>query len=83
MKSGKVAAASLDVFEGEPIKDLSHPMYDLPNLTITPHFAYYSKEALAEQHIKIAQSAAAVLRGEIPYNVLNAKAVEEYKKGKK
>ncbi|MGE4485593.1 MAG: C-terminal binding protein [Oscillospiraceae bacterium] len=80
LKSGKVGAASLDVFEGEPITDLSHPMYELDTLSITPHFAYYSKESIHEQHVKIGQTAVDVLNGKVPYNVLNAKQIAALKK---
>ena len=75
LKSGKVLAAGLDVFEGEPVTDTTHEMYSCENLTITPHAAFNSIEALPEQFEKIALTAVRVLNGELPYNVVNKAAL--------
>ncbi len=44
LKDGTLAAASLDVFETEPLAKDS-PYWDLPNLFITPHAAAWSKRS--------------------------------------
>lgn len=80
LRSGKVAAAGLDVFEGEPITDLSHPMYQCETLVITPHMAYISVESSAVQHTEAAQAAVAVFRGDIPPNVVNKMVLDKRKK---
>lgn len=80
LKSGKVAGAGLDVFEGEPITDVSHPMYNCHNLIITPHVAYASVESGDTQHTQVAETAVKVLKGEIPSNTVNRKGLEAHGK---
>jgi D-3-phosphoglycerate dehydrogenase len=48
LKSGRIAAAGLDVFEHEPLKD--HPFQSLPNVLLTAHTAgvdFRSREDMA------------------------------------
>ncbi len=73
LKSGKVAAAGLDVFEGEPILDMSNDIYTCETMIITPHAAYYSKDSAIDQITNVANTAVKVLNGEMPDNVLNRK----------
>ena len=49
LRAGRPAAAVLDVFEEEPLP-ASHPLWQLPNLIITPHNSAWS---LPEQVLKI------------------------------
>jgi glyoxylate/hydroxypyruvate reductase len=66
LKDGTLAGASLDVFAEEPLSADS-PLWDLPNVTITPHVAAVSNPtALARQ---IAEQILAFERGE-PLNHL-------------
>ncbi|MFH1721533.1 MAG: hydroxyacid dehydrogenase [Candidatus Altiarchaeota archaeon] len=44
LKSGKLAAAALDVYEKEPLPG-SHPFIDSPNLILTPHIGGQTIEA--------------------------------------
>lgn len=52
LKSGKLSAAGVDVYETEPPLPLDHPMLSAPNTILTPHIAYLSAESM-EKRAKI------------------------------
>jgi D-3-phosphoglycerate dehydrogenase len=64
LRTGKLAAAALDVFDVEPL-DPSR-IEHVPNLIATPHMAYYSEEALQESQRKAATQVIKVLTGQKP-----------------
>jgi len=66
LKSGKIAAAGLDVLQTEPPPD-DHPLLNLPNCTITPHIAWAPKEA----RIRLMQIAIENLRSYLDGNPVN------------
>eukprot|EP00831_Metopus_contortus_P044765 TRINITY_DN3588_c0_g1_i6.p1 TRINITY_DN3588_c0_g1~~TRINITY_DN3588_c0_g1_i6.p1 ORF type:complete len:127 (-),score=13.33 TRINITY_DN3588_c0_g1_i6:167-547(-) len=43
LKSGIIAGAAIDVFQTEPLPPTS-PLYDTPNLLITPHVSAYTEK---------------------------------------
>lgn len=49
LKTGKIMAAGIDVFESEPL-DQDSPLRDLDNIIMTPHSAYMGKEACITQN---------------------------------
>ena len=49
LAAGKLAGAALDVFEIEPLPP-EHPLWDFPNVIITPHTAGYSP-VIAGRHL--------------------------------
>ena len=69
LRSGKVAAAGVDVFNHEPCTD--SPLFGLPNVIVTPHTAGSSFEALEAVGRVIASSTLAALRGEAVSNAVN------------
>jgi phosphoglycerate dehydrogenase-like enzyme len=70
LQQGKIAGAALDVHEEEPAP-MNYLFASLPNLLVTPHIAYNSKEA-GENMLRIAYATLdAFLRGE-KLHVVNA-----------
>jgi D-3-phosphoglycerate dehydrogenase / 2-oxoglutarate reductase len=68
LKSGKVAAAALDVFSTEPY---SGPLLELDNVVVTPHLAASTEEAQDRAGVIVAQQVAAALEGQVVTNAVN------------
>ncbi len=75
LKSGKVAAAGLDVYEDEPLAEDS-PLRSLDNVVLTPHLGASTKEAQESVGLEIAENITQVLQtGEIR-NAVNMPSVD-------
>lgn len=70
LKEKRIAGAAIDVFSVEPLEKDS-PLLELENIILTPHIAGYSRDALLYSGNMIAESIIAVLKGEVPKNVVN------------
>ena len=75
LKSGKVAAAGLDVFETEPFDDPNHPLCRMDNVILTPHAAYRTAESSRELLRQAAQTAVDILQGKDVPNIVNKAAL--------
>ncbi|QYM80542.1 phosphoglycerate dehydrogenase [Horticoccus luteus] len=75
LKSGKVAAAGLDVYEDEPLAADSE-LRKLPNVTLTPHLGASTAEAQESVGIEIAEQIADVLRGGVIRNAVNMPSLD-------
>jgi len=69
LRSGRIAAAGVDVFTHEPCHE--SPLFGLPNVIVTPHTAGSSLEALEAVGRVISASTLAALRGEAVPNAFN------------
>jgi D-3-phosphoglycerate dehydrogenase / 2-oxoglutarate reductase len=69
LKSGKIAMAGIDVFIKEPAT--SHPILDLPNVTVTAHLCANTKESQREISVQAANNAIESARGIAYPNALN------------
>lgn len=70
LRSGQIAGAALDVFEVEPLP-ADHPLWDFPNVIITPHTAGYSP-IIARRHLAtLVENVRRFARGETPANVVD------------
>jgi D-3-phosphoglycerate dehydrogenase len=78
LKSGRVAAAAIDVFEKEPVTD--HPLFALDNVIVTPHLGASTAEAQERVAVDVAHQVVAVLNGEPARWAVNAPLIdpEEY-----
>jgi len=65
LTSGRLGGAALDVLEGEP-PDPASPIYDAPNVILTPHMAGSTQECLQTIARTAGEDIARVLRGEAP-----------------
>jgi D-3-phosphoglycerate dehydrogenase len=75
LKSGKVAAAGLDVYEDEPLA-ADHPLRQMPNVVLTPHLGASTKEAQESVGLEVAQAVAEALRGGVILNAVNMPSVD-------
>ena len=74
LESGQVAAVGLDVLEDEPAPDLTRPIFQRPNVLLTPHLAWFSIEARVDLALYAAEEAYRYISGERPKNLVNAGA---------
>jgi len=74
LKAGRLAGAALDVLLVEPPPS-DHPLRKLPNVVLTPHLAFYSRESVIELQTKAAEEVARALKGEPPRSPVNPQAL--------
>jgi D-3-phosphoglycerate dehydrogenase len=70
IKSGRVSAAGLDVYEDEPLPAASE-LRRLPNVTLTPHLGASTAEAQDAVGVEVAEQIADVLNGGVIRNAVN------------
>jgi D-3-phosphoglycerate dehydrogenase / 2-oxoglutarate reductase len=78
LKEGHVAAAALDVFSEEPLKN--SPLQTLDNVILTPHIGGQTHEAQEAVGVQIAQQVREYLKHGVIQNAVNVPSVsaEEY-----
>jgi D-3-phosphoglycerate dehydrogenase len=70
LRAGRPGMAAVDVYEGEPLQDISHPLLNMPNVVCTPHIGYVSREEYEVQFADIFDQITAYAAG-TPINVVN------------
>ena len=75
VKSGRVGAAGLDVYEDEPLSAESE-LRKLPNVTLTPHLGASTAEAQDAVGVEIAEQIADVLNGGVIRNAVNMPSID-------
>ena len=73
VRSGKLKGAALDVFDPEPY--LEGELLHLDNVTVTPHVASETLTARIAMAKESLDGAAAICRGEKPYNLANPESL--------
>ena len=70
LKAGRPGMAAVDVYEEEPLTDVTHPLLAMPNVVCTPHIGYVSRDEYEVQFSDIFDQIAAYAAG-TPINVVN------------
>jgi D-3-phosphoglycerate dehydrogenase / 2-oxoglutarate reductase len=70
LKEHRLGGAALDVLSIEPPPP-DHPLRQAPNMILTPHLAFYSRESVIELQTKAAEEVARALKGEPPRSPVN------------
>jgi glyoxylate reductase len=76
LKTGRIAAAGLDVMDPEPPSP-DNPLLTLNNVILLPHIGSASIATRTRMATMAAENAAAALRGELPPNLVNPEAWEK------
>jgi len=76
LKAGEIAAAGIDVVEGEPVKP-DHELIHMDNVIFTHHVGMYSEEAMSDMYFKLANQCADVLNGRWTKNIVNPNVKEK------
>lgn len=71
----KIAGAALDVYETEPMT--KSPLFDLPEVIVTPHLGASTKEAQVNVAIDVSHEIIRVLRGEPVLNAVNIPFIKQ------
>src|SRR5438093_7146956 len=70
LDAGRIAGCALDTTDPEPLPD-PHPLRGREHVTITPHVAWYSEQAMVGLQSGAPNEVRRVLTGEWPINVVN------------
>jgi len=76
LESGRLAGVGLDVFDPEPPE--RHPLFDHPNVVLTPHLMGMTRRAAAATFVDAARGVVDVLAGHRPAAVANPEWVDAY-----
>jgi phosphoglycerate dehydrogenase-like enzyme len=75
LKAGRIAGAGLDVYDVEPLPP-DHALRSLPNVTLSPHLGYVTREMLGAIYSDTVESVEAWLDGK-PVRIANRDALAE------
>lgn len=76
LSEGWIRGAGLDVFVEEPLR-LGNPLLEMNNVILTPHLAWYTKEAFERLESETIQRALEILQGKTPKNIVNREILEK------
>jgi D-3-phosphoglycerate dehydrogenase / 2-oxoglutarate reductase len=76
LESGRLGGVGLDVFDPEPTEH--HPLFDHPDVVLTPHLMGMTRRAAAATFVDAARGVIDVLAGRRPAAVANPEWVDAY-----
>jgi D-3-phosphoglycerate dehydrogenase len=74
LKSGRLAGAGLDHFEGEALP-AGHPLLSMRNVVLSPHIGGATAETEARGAQMVADDLERLFSGEVPHNIVNPEAL--------
>ena len=77
LRSGHLAGAALDHFEGEFLPD-GHPLLSMTNVVLTPHIGGQTPQVIENHTQAIADGLEALLEGREPPNVVNPEVLQAF-----
>lgn len=77
LEEKEIQAAALDVLEDETPPSEDNPLFQLDNVIITPHSAFYSEESQMELRKRATDQVIQALKGEIPDNLVNKEVISK------
>lgn len=77
LKTGALAAAAIDVFSPEPLPQES-PLWDAPNLLLTPHVAGLTEESSRRMSVEAVEETIRILNFQRPLSLVNPIVWENY-----
>jgi len=78
LRAGRIAGAGIDVYDAEP-PPKDHPLRSLPNVTLSPHLGYVTRETLHAFYSDTIEAVVAWLDG-APIRIVNREALERGRK---
>lgn len=69
LKTGVIGAAALDVYDVEPPLPMDYPLLNVPNIIMTPHIAYATKESMIKRAFIVEENIWKWIQG-IPQNII-------------
>ena len=69
LNKGKIAGAGVDVFDNEPPIAMDNPLLNAPNVVLTPHIGFATKEAMEKRAVIAFKNINKYLMGK-PQNVM-------------
>jgi D-3-phosphoglycerate dehydrogenase len=75
LRKKKIAGAGLDVLTQEP-PDPANPLLSMPNVIVTPHSAFVSREARLECKSRAIRAVVDAIEGRVPEDIIDRRALE-------
>jgi D-3-phosphoglycerate dehydrogenase len=75
LRAGRPGMAAVDVFEQEPLRDPTHPLLTMPNVVVTPHVGYVTRDEYETQFADVFAQITAYAAGR-PINVVNSAVLQ-------